>query len=112
MTKAVNTTKVVSGYSHHRSVRSVFASMRARVGPCTPVDIVVLPRPARLRDDRREHTATYRGLARDAVPVSCEIPDSAPRARGVSDGAGGAGPPAPGRRPLPRRRPRGPRRAR
>src|SRR6188472_1958568 len=33
---------VVSGYNHHRSVRSVFASMRALVGPCTPVVIAVL----------------------------------------------------------------------
>src|SRR3954465_4839874 len=44
MTNAVNTTNVVSGYSHHRSVRRVFSGIRARVGPATPVDIQwVLP---------------------------------------------------------------------
>jgi hypothetical protein len=30
---------VVSGDSHHRSPRNVFSSMRARLGPVTPVVI-------------------------------------------------------------------------
>src|SRR5680860_465836 len=39
MTNAVNTTKVVSGLSHHRSDRSVLSSMRALVRPRTPASV-------------------------------------------------------------------------
>src|SRR4051794_852253 len=82
--------------------------MRALVGPCTPVDILVLPDRARLGDDRRERSATYREAPANVVPGWCEISD----AEAVSDVGGAPAPPGPGPwQPLLRRSAAGPDRA-